>query len=100
MGMALGAGRREGPPPMACCPCCPGEVPLISTMLFAGAEFYCLECGAQVGFVNPKPVVETPELAKRYGALKAEWDQNVVPLKGDRDAQIAWLRDRVSREQR
>jgi hypothetical protein len=63
--------------PLAGCPSC--KAPLISTMVFARAEFYCLECGQRWGFLNPTPLDPTPELDARYEALKAEWDKHAAP---------------------
>ena len=59
---------------MAMCPRC--DVPLISTMAFSGSEFYCLDCGAHLGFLSPRGREATPELNARYEALKAEWDEH------------------------
>lgn len=67
--------KREGrPAPMACCPRCPGEVPLISTLEFRGAEFYCMECGAKVGFLSPRPVEATEALKAEHDRLRARYD--------------------------
>ena len=60
--------------PMATCP--RDGAPLIATMAFRKAEFYCLECGARLGFLSPRPAAPTPELDARYEALKAEWDEH------------------------
>lgn len=92
LAMALEVGSRKGPPPMACCPHCPGEVPLISTFRWPGAEFYCLDCGGLVSFVGPKAAVETPELTADYEARLAEWKAHVA---GQDDAE-EWLRQRVT----
>ena|SRR5438105_3982592 len=60
--------------PMAVCP--RDGAPLIPTMVFRGAEFYCLDCGARLGYLSPTPAEATPELEARYDALKAEWDEH------------------------
>lgn len=73
---ALALALHKGPPRMACCPSC--ETPLISTMAFPGAEFYCLECGNHVGYVMPLGKEETPEILAAYEALKAEWDEHIA----------------------
>lgn len=62
--------------PYALCPRC-GE-PLVSTLDFPGAEFYCLECRQRYGFLSPRPGQPTPELEARYRALQAEWDEHVA----------------------
>jgi hypothetical protein len=59
---------------LAVCPGC--GAPLIPTMTFPGAEFYCLECGRKLGMFSPDGVDETPERMARYEALKAEWDEH------------------------
>jgi hypothetical protein len=74
--------------PMATCP--HDGAPLIATCAFRKAEFYCLECGARLGFLSPAPAQATPELNERYEALQAEWDQHAgAALLGDG----AWHRD-------
>jgi hypothetical protein len=56
---------------------CPVDgTPLIMTMAFRGAEFYCLECGGRFGWLQPHGVEPTPELEERYEKLKAEWDEH------------------------
>lgn len=104
-GLDLIGRKREGrEAPFACCPRCPDLTPLISTCVFRGAEFYCLECGARVGFLSPKPGEPTPELRARYEALQAEWDEHAAGLAvdgrepSDRDADERarlWLADRI-----
>lgn len=64
---------KKKPAPMATCP--NDGTPLISTLLFSGAEFYCLECGTKYGFLSPRPAEATPELDARYEQVKAEWDE-------------------------
>ena len=91
--------------PMATCP--RDGAPLIMTMAFRGYEFICLECGAKMGFLDPRPAEPTPELDARYEALKAEWDEHVggkliVEGRAARspadqeahDAAIAWIAQR------
>jgi hypothetical protein len=68
------ARRREGkPPPIAMCRVCPNE-PLVSTMLFRRAEFYCVSCGSHLGYLDPKPAEPTPELDDRAHAVQQEFD--------------------------
>lgn len=56
---------------------CPRDgAPLIATLVFRKAEFYCLECGARLGFLSPRAAEPTPELNARYEALQAEWDEH------------------------
>lgn len=64
-----------GEPRMATCPN-DGE-PLVPTMVFSQAEFYCLECGSRFGFLAPRAAKQTEELAARYKVLLAEWEENV-----------------------
>jgi hypothetical protein len=61
--------------PFAGCPNC--GAPLISTLDFPGAEFYCLECGRKCGFLSPHPLEATPEVEAQHSALQAEWDEHV-----------------------
>ena len=79
LGLALGTNAPEkwgGKPPMATCPNC-GE-PLIGTFRFRGYEFICVSCKRKWGFVDPVPVVSTPELEARYKELKAEWEKKIA----------------------
>ena len=62
--------------PFALCPNC--RAPLISTLDFPGAEFYCLECGHKCGFMSPVAGAPTPELNARYIKLKREWDEHAA----------------------
>jgi hypothetical protein len=56
---------------------CPRDgAPLISTLAFRKAEFYCLDCGGHFGFLSPDAAEDTPELRARYEALKSEWDEH------------------------
>ena len=78
LGMALGSNDSEkwgGKPPMATCPHC--SEPLIATFRFRGYEFVCVCCERKWGFVDPVPVVSTPELEARYAELKARWDDSL-----------------------
>ena len=70
----------DGAPYATCRPC---GAPLIPTFAFSGFEFYCLECGLLYDwFFGPKAAEPTPELAARYAALKAEWDEIAPSLIG------------------
>jgi hypothetical protein len=60
---------------MACCPTC--EAPLIFTFAFAHYEYYCLECGRKLDFLEPVARTTTPELLARHAALQKEWDTHV-----------------------
>lgn len=64
---------QRRPRPVACCPRCSAITPLISTMAFTGAEFYCLECGGHFGFLSPRAVEDTPALSAQLKTLEAEW---------------------------
>lgn len=57
---------------LACCRGC-GE-PLIMTFAWSRYEFYCVNCGAHLGFLEPQAKEPTPELDARYEELKAEWE--------------------------
>lgn len=60
---------------------CPRDgAPLISTIAFPKAEFYCLDCGGRFGFFDPDSGEPTPELRDRLEAAEAQWDEHV----GDR----------------
>lgn len=69
-----GSDSRVRTAKMAVCP--RDGAPLISTMAFSGAEFYCLECGAHLGWMSPRGVESTPEVEARYESLLAEWDEH------------------------
>lgn len=71
--------------------CCPRDgAPLISTMLFPEAEFYCLDCGGRFDFLQPRGKPETPELLEDMRARETEWNEHVQPrLRVVR----AWLAD-------
>ena len=44
--------------------------PMVSTMMFSGAEFYCISCGSTQGIFGSAPnTPETPELIE-------EWQKN------------------------
>lgn len=80
LGLVKGLDLVNRPtPPLGCCPRCKEPTPLISTMAFRKAEFYCLECGGHFGFLAPRAFDPTPELNARYDSLKAEWDEHVKP---------------------
>ena len=88
---------------------CPRDgAPLICTLVFRGAEFYCLECGGRYGFLDPRPAEATGGLEARYASLQAEWDEHagrrlIVEGRGARseaeqeahDAAMAWLANRA-----
>lgn len=58
----------QGTKPMACCPH-DGE-PLICTLEFNGAEFYCVTCERTYGFLSPTPKPWTAELQARHDELE------------------------------
>jgi hypothetical protein len=60
-------------PPIAMCPRC--VVPLVMTMAWSKAEFYCLDCGAHLGFVSPVPADERERLLEQVAARKAEFER-------------------------
>lgn len=59
---------------MACCPRC--RVPVVPTFAFRGAEFYCLDCGAKLGWLEPLARTVTPELQTDYDERLAEWREH------------------------
>lgn len=87
-------GRKE--PPVAMCPRCPDAV-LVETFLFNGAEFYCLDCGAHVGYLSPRPQDSTPELVQRCEDAKAEFRALAVDDGGYRNDAAARLAERTLR---
>lgn len=64
-------------PPTACCPK-DGE-PLMSTFRYPGAEFVCMVCGGEFGFLAPTPKKDTPELRARHDELRARFDAGETP---------------------
>lgn len=50
------------------------QEPLVSTMMFRKAEFYCVNCGATYGYLEPVPATETPELLSRMDANRTEFE--------------------------
>lgn len=76
-GLDLIGRKRDGRPrPIACCPRCSEPTPLIGTIAFYRAEFYCLDCGARVGFLSPRVGEPTPELQAKLAAYEAEWEEH------------------------
>lgn len=63
----------KGEKPMAVCPRCQGDQPLISTLKFRGAEFICMQCRGLFGFLAPRPVKVTPELQARHDELREQF---------------------------
>lgn len=60
--------------PIALCYC---GAPLVSTFAFRGAEFLCLDCGAQLGFLSPRRGTPTPALCAQTAAVEAEFAAHV-----------------------
>jgi predicted RNA-binding Zn-ribbon protein involved in translation (DUF1610 family) len=85
LAMALDPERTKSK--IAGCTSC--KAPLIGTMKYPGAEFYCLECGKHLSYVSPTPLESTPENNERLAKLEAEWKEH-------RDDE-AWLAERCSR---
>ena len=54
---------------------CNCGAPLISTFMFSGAEFYCIECGSHFGMFGVERKQETPELKKRLKKNEAKWEK-------------------------
>jgi len=65
------------PRPIAVCPNC--GAPLIATFHFAGAEWYCLDCGLACGMFSAVSTAPTPELVARMRSSEAEWMTNAGP---------------------
>lgn len=61
-------------PMVAMCRRC--AVPLVCTMAFSKYEFYCLDCGAKLGWLEPDSADETPELLADMEERKEEWSEN------------------------
>lgn len=57
---------------VAMCPNCEDEV-LVMTFAFNGKEFFCLGCGGDFEFLEPRAADETPELLERLAQRKEEW---------------------------
>ena len=55
------------------CPNC--ENPLIATLAFAGAEWFCWECRWKGGMFYSKDIVSTPELIKKLKSDTAKFDE-------------------------
>lgn len=95
LGLALGA-RKYDKPPIACCPSC--HAPLIGTIIWPGAEFYCLDCGGHHSFVAPEEGdPDDAELVERLKQYEAEWDEHVeVEVQGRQltPASRDWLNER------
>lgn len=83
--LELTSRDRSSPPPTAMCPRCPDAV-LVSTLLFSGAEFYCLECGATVGFLSPRAEASSAELDARAAAAGEEFRRLVLHSNGEHRA--------------
>jgi hypothetical protein len=97
LGMALGARKYKDKPPIALCPNC--EAPLIGTIVFPGAEFYCLDCGAHCSFVAPIEGDPFDEgLTAKLKEFEAEWEEHVIePSRAARklgDSEREWLKKR------
>lgn len=62
-----------GEKPTATCP--HDHEPLVATMEFRGAEFYCVVCQRTFGFLSPIPATTTPELDARLTELTAAYER-------------------------
>lgn len=63
--------------PVAVCPRCTSVV--VSTMHFAGAEWYCLDCGAPIAYLDAVPATPTIERVAEMRTVEAEWMTNAGP---------------------
>lgn len=108
-GLDLIERKQDGrPKPIACCPRCIELTPLISTIAFYKAEFYCLDCGGHFGFLSPKTGEPTPALNAMLDQYDEEWEEHVAgklfPERHEPDDEdkraahhtaLAWLRERI-----
>lgn len=67
---------RRGNPPIACCPACVDPTPLVCTLVFRHAEFYCLDCGGRFGFLEPRAEDKSDELDAALKRAEEEWAEN------------------------
>jgi uncharacterized Zn finger protein (UPF0148 family) len=79
-------GRPVAERPYACCPR-DGE-PLVSTLEFYKAEFYCVVCGTKYGFLAPVGKAPTSELEARHAELRVQYEteraaRQVAPMSPD-----------------
>lgn len=65
-------GRKE--PPMATCPACGLDEPLVMTFEFRGYEFICMNCGGKYDFLEPVPAPDTPELGAKQIERQKQYD--------------------------
>lgn len=55
---------------------CPGDgEPLICTLRFSGAEFYCMVCHRLYGFLSPQPAPWSEELQARHDELADQFSK-------------------------
>lgn len=64
-------GAKE--PPIALCPRCKGDEPLVMTFEMRGAEFHCTVCRGWFGFLDPRPGKSTPELMALHDEREARY---------------------------
>lgn len=48
--------------------------PVVSTMHFSGAEYYCIDCGAQLGMFDAERVESTPRLDRLKANRDKKWE--------------------------
>jgi len=72
--LVKGMGKRE-PYTMAVCTSHEQPVPMIWTFAFAGSEYWCPECGKNLGMWSAEKVSGTPELKKRLKELTKATDK-------------------------
>lgn len=60
--------------PTAMCPRC--AVPVVCTFAFRRAEFYCLDCGRCLGWLDPDSAATTPALLADSEARAREFEEN------------------------
>lgn len=91
------------------CPRC--SEPLVSTLAWDRAEFYCLSCRGNFGFLDPVGAPETPELLAWAEAIRVEFHalaagalipEHQMPWASatriaDHDAALARLAERAAR---
>ena len=71
---AISATTRGGPP-VSIAVCC--DTPLVSTMIFSKAEWYCIKCRTALPLFNAERINWTPELEKKSEA-NDKWFREVT----------------------
>lgn len=68
-----------GGPSVAVCPDC--SLPLVPTMAWTRCEWYCLDCGKPMGFLEQRAIFDPPpDLTERAAEVQVEWDEHAAAL--------------------